>query len=63
MLYSLVEPSGKLQLTGSDWDLAENYFDERKVRDADLGGAGDWSSWSQEFDLACISPYCSSMIL
>ncbi|XP_006456441.1 hypothetical protein AGABI2DRAFT_188379 [Agaricus bisporus var. bisporus H97] len=51
MLYSLVEPSGKLQLNGSDWDLAENYFDERKVRDADLGGAGDWSSWSREFDL------------
>jgi hypothetical protein len=58
-IYSLVESSGKLQLAGSDWNLAETFFEERKVREADLGGAGDWSGWSQEFDLARVSS-CSS---
>ena len=36
------------------WEPARVFFDERKIRRADLGGAGDWSGWNNEFDEASI---------
>jgi hypothetical protein len=31
-----------------DWAPAQRFFDERRVRTADLGGAGEWQRWSEE---------------
>ena len=36
--------------TESDWEPARIFFEERKLRRADLGGAGDWAGWSAELD-------------
>jgi hypothetical protein len=36
--------------TGGQWEPAHVFFEERKVRRADLGGAGDWHGWSYEID-------------
>jgi hypothetical protein len=47
-IYSSCETSGLLQPTGSQWEPAQAFFEERKVRRADLGGAGDWNGWSHE---------------
>jgi hypothetical protein len=33
-----------------DWEPARLFFEERKLRRADLGGAGDWAGWSAELD-------------
>jgi hypothetical protein len=33
-----------------DWEPARLFFDERRVRSTDLGGAGDWRQWSEELD-------------
>lgn len=41
---------GVLQPIESDWDEARRFFEERKIRRADLGGAGDWAGWSEELD-------------
>lgn len=43
--------SGKgeaIEPTESDWEPARAFFDERQVRRADLGGAGDWRGWDVE---------------
>ncbi|KAF8656131.1 hypothetical protein AX16_002733 [Volvariella volvacea WC 439] len=47
-IYSKVETSGQLQPSGSDWNPAVAFFEERKVVSADLGGAGDWHGWNYE---------------
>ncbi|PFH49182.1 hypothetical protein AMATHDRAFT_76357 [Amanita thiersii Skay4041] len=39
-----------------DWEPARMFFEERKVRRADLGGAGDWNGWSHELEEAKSSP-------
>ncbi|KAF5319402.1 hypothetical protein D9619_008555 [Psilocybe cf. subviscida] len=41
---------GVLEPVESDWDEARRFFEERKIRRADLGGAGDWAGWSEELD-------------
>lgn len=60
VIYSRIESSGQLQPMGSDWDPAQAFFEERKVRSADLGSAGDWNGWSEEFDLVRIHSHRSS---
>lgn len=50
-IYSRLESSGQLQPTGSDWDPAEAFFEARKIRRPDLGGAGDWNGWGEEFGI------------
>lgn len=49
-IYSSLEMSGVLQPTESDWEPARAFFEDRKVRRADLSGAGDWLGWSHELD-------------
>jgi hypothetical protein len=39
-----------LEPRDGDWDPAHIFFEERKLRRADLGGAGDWAGWSEELD-------------
>lgn len=51
-IYSRIEASGQLQPTGDDWDPARAFFEERKIRRADLGGAGDWNGWNEELDIS-----------
>jgi len=38
------------ELQGDDWAPAQRFFEERRVRRADLGGAGEWRRWSEELD-------------
>ncbi|KZT03059.1 uncharacterized protein LAESUDRAFT_814904 [Laetiporus sulphureus 93-53] len=33
-----------------DWEPARQFFEERKVRRADLGGTGSWRGWDAELD-------------
>ena len=54
-IYSSLESRGVLEPVESDWEPAQAFFEERKVRRADLGGVGDWHGWSHELDNA--SPY------
>lgn len=49
-IYSLTQNRGSLAVTDEDWEPARTFFDERKLRRADLGGAGDWGGWSDELD-------------
>ncbi|EGO22871.1 hypothetical protein SERLADRAFT_356865 [Serpula lacrymans var. lacrymans S7.9] len=49
-IYSSLEDRGILEPNDADWEPARNFFEERKVRRADLGGAGDWKGWSHELD-------------
>lgn len=37
-----------LEPTEADWEPAKAFFEERQVRRADLGGAGDWRGWDAE---------------
>ncbi|GJE95274.1 hypothetical protein PsYK624_114570 [Phanerochaete sordida] len=37
-----------LEPLDSDWEPARAFFEERQVRTADLGGAGDWRGWDAE---------------
>ncbi|KAJ7583856.1 hypothetical protein C8J56DRAFT_1005133 [Mycena floridula] len=49
-IYSRLENSEVLQPSDDDWEPARAFFEQRKVKRADLGGAGDWDSWSTELD-------------
>ncbi|KAF9484543.1 hypothetical protein BDN70DRAFT_872322 [Pholiota conissans] len=42
--------SGVLEPTEEDWEPARVFFEQRKLRRSDLGGAGDWTGWSDELD-------------
>jgi hypothetical protein len=53
-IFTQSEDSPSPELTESRWELARAFFDERKVKRADLGGAGDWNGWSDELDEASI---------
>ncbi|KAJ7741223.1 hypothetical protein DFH07DRAFT_870179 [Mycena maculata] len=48
LIYSRFESSASLVPIEGTWDPARAFFEERKVRRADLGGAGDWNGWSHE---------------
>ena len=39
-----------LEPRDGDWEPARIFFEERKLKRADLGGAGDWAGWSEELD-------------
>jgi hypothetical protein len=49
-MYSALEQRDVLEPADSDWESAKMFFNERKVKRADLGGAGDWKGWNNELD-------------
>ncbi|KAG1820030.1 hypothetical protein EV424DRAFT_1403194 [Suillus variegatus] len=49
-IYLSLETRGVLEPSESDWEPARIFFEERKVRRADLSGAGEWYGWSHELD-------------
>ncbi|KAK2465002.1 hypothetical protein APHAL10511_003078 [Amanita phalloides] len=50
-LYERADRSSEsLEMLDEDWEPARLFFEERKVRRADLGGAGDWNGWSHDLD-------------
>ncbi|PCH34611.1 hypothetical protein WOLCODRAFT_124733 [Wolfiporia cocos MD-104 SS10] len=49
-IYTSLEERETLVPLETDWEPARRFFDGRKVRRADLGGAGGWKGWSAEFD-------------
>lgn len=49
-IYLSLETRGILEPSESDWEPARDFFEERKVRRADLSGAGEWYGWSHELD-------------
>ncbi|KAH9946749.1 hypothetical protein B0H21DRAFT_742241 [Amylocystis lapponica] len=49
-IYSSVEDRDTLVPLDDDWEPARAFFEERKVRRADLGGAGDWRGWDAELE-------------
>lgn len=49
-IYSQLEHTEVLELRDDDWEPARIFFEERKLKRADLGGAGDWTGWSEELD-------------
>jgi hypothetical protein len=61
-IYSRLESSSQLQPSGSDWDPAAAFFEARKIRRPDLGGAGDWSGWINELEVVRASYYSSVML-
>ena len=34
-----------------DWEPARRFFEERRVRRTDLGGAGEWRRWSEDLEV------------
>ncbi|KAF9530702.1 hypothetical protein CPB83DRAFT_810102 [Crepidotus variabilis] len=56
-------PSLELDITEEDWEPARLFFEERKLRRVDLGGAGRWSGWSDELDGAYAEPFDSNPTL
>lgn len=49
-------------LQEGDWAPAQRFFDERRVRSTDLGGAGDWHWWSEEFNDRGDGVSCPSLL-
>ncbi|KAJ8480988.1 hypothetical protein ONZ45_g15459 [Pleurotus djamor] len=56
-IYSNLELTGILEPTEDDWEPARRFFEERKVRRADLGGAGRWDGWSHDLYEVCATPW------
>ncbi|KZP12168.1 hypothetical protein FIBSPDRAFT_961595 [Athelia psychrophila] len=52
-----------LELLEGDWEPAKAFFEDRKVMQADMGGAGDWNGWSRELDGPDVDPQESSPTL
>ena len=44
-----------LELQDGDWESARIFFEERMLKRADLGGAGDWAGWSEKLDGVSLS--------
>ncbi|KAK0457962.1 uncharacterized protein EV420DRAFT_1643318 [Desarmillaria tabescens] len=56
-IYTRLEISEILEPTDEDWEPARVFFEEHKVGQDDLGGAGQWNGWSYEFDgVRCSTP-------
>ncbi|KAH9954085.1 hypothetical protein BC827DRAFT_1262315 [Russula dissimulans] len=52
-IYAPLEPEAggcARELQDDDWAPAQRFFEERRTRRADLGGAGEWRRWSEELD-------------
>ena len=49
-IYERASTRKNLDITDEDWEPAKKFFEERKLKRADLGGAGDWTGWSDELD-------------
>ncbi len=55
-IYSPLEDREALEPIESDWDHARAFFEERRVRQVDLGGAGDWKGWDSELEGELATP-------
>lgn len=62
-IYDSVAGRGVLEPTESDWEPARVFFDERKMVNGDIGGAGDWNGWSQELEGVRKSDYLFAKVL
>ena len=62
-IYSQLEDTGVLEPRDGDWEPARIFFEERKLKRADLGGAGDWNGWGEEMDGVSLIPSSSSFEL
>lgn len=52
-IYASLEQEGRgcmREPQEDDWEPARRFFEQRRVRRTDLGGAGEWRRWSEEFD-------------
>ncbi|OCH89520.1 hypothetical protein OBBRIDRAFT_888367 [Obba rivulosa] len=49
-IYTSLKDRAGLDPMHEDWEPARAFFEERRVRHADLGVAGEWSGWSGELD-------------
>ncbi|KAI0631800.1 hypothetical protein C8Q77DRAFT_160475 [Trametes polyzona] len=49
-IYSSLEDRDALEPLDDDWEPARAFFEERKIRRADLGGMGNWQGWNSEFE-------------
>jgi hypothetical protein len=52
-IYASLEQEGRgcmREPQEDDWEPARRFFEERRIRRTDLGGAGEWRQWSEEFD-------------
>ncbi|KAH9850465.1 hypothetical protein C2E23DRAFT_869926 [Lenzites betulinus] len=49
-IYSALEDRDALDPLDADWDPARVFFEERKVRRADLSGSGNWLGWNSELE-------------
>ena len=56
-IYSQLEDTKVLEPRDGDWEPAHIFFEARKVRRADLSGAGDWANWSEELDGVSLSSF------
>ena len=54
-IYSELEDTEVLEPRNGDWEPARIFFEERMLKRADLGGAGDWAGWSEELDGVSLS--------
>ena len=54
-IYSQLEDTEVLEPRDGDWEPARVFFEERKLKRADLGGAGNWAGWSEELDGVSLS--------
>ncbi|KAF8151642.1 hypothetical protein B0H34DRAFT_755784 [Crassisporium funariophilum] len=62
-IYSRLEDTDVLQPADSDWDPAHAFFEDRKLRRSDLGGAGNWTGWSEELDGAFSEPLDTNPVI
>ena len=48
--YDSLEDRDTLEPMESDWDPARAFFEERKVREPDVGTTSSWQGWSDELE-------------
>ena len=61
-IYTPLEQDAR-ELQEGDWAPAQQFFEERRVRSTDLGGAGDWHRWSEEVHDSGDGVSCSFLLL
>jgi len=49
-IYDSLEERGDMEPLDGDWEPAQIFFEERKVRTTDLAGTGDWKDWKDELE-------------
>lgn len=60
-IYDGASARDALELLENDWEPAKAFYEDRKVMQADMDGAGHWNGWSQELDgVWCFIYLCES---